>query len=61
VPTLALLTFNKRVEIGQMLFIGCLLGVLAAAARINLPPLVVRHAPAVVRLRSGSSSDWQDL
>jgi hydrogenase/urease accessory protein HupE len=51
---LALLTFNMGVEIGQLVFIGCVLGVLACAARINLPSVVERHALAVVTYAIGS-------
>jgi hydrogenase/urease accessory protein HupE len=41
---LALLSFNVGVEIGQLLFIGAVLGVLACAKRISVPPAVERHA-----------------
>ena len=51
---LALLTFNIGVEIGQLVFIGCVLGVLACATRITLPLAVERHALAVVTYAIGS-------
>jgi hydrogenase/urease accessory protein HupE len=41
---LALFTFNIGVELGQLAFIGVVLGVLGIAKRITLPPLIVRHA-----------------
>ena len=51
---LALLTFNMGVEIGQLIFIGCVLGVLACVTRISLPSVVERHALAVVTYAIGS-------
>jgi hydrogenase/urease accessory protein HupE len=51
---LALLTFNIGVEIGQLVFIACVLGVLACAKRFALPSMVERHALAVVTYAIGS-------
>ena len=42
---LALFAFNVGVEVGQLIFIGAVLGVLACARRIDFPPIVERHAP----------------
>jgi len=50
----ALLTFNIGVEIGQLMFIGCVLGILASAKRINLPSVIERHALAAVTYGIGS-------
>jgi hydrogenase/urease accessory protein HupE len=41
---LALLSFNIGVEIGQLIFIGCVLVVLAVAKRIDFPLAIERHA-----------------
>jgi hypothetical protein len=41
---LALLAFNAGVEIGQLMFIAGVLGVLALARRVPLPRPVVQHA-----------------
>ena len=41
---LALFSFNVGVEIGQLLFIGAVLSVLACARRFHFPLLVERHA-----------------
>jgi hydrogenase/urease accessory protein HupE len=51
---LALLTFNIGVEIGQLIFIGCVLGVLACVRRINLPSVIERHALAAMSYAIGS-------
>jgi hydrogenase/urease accessory protein HupE len=40
---LALLAFNIGVEIGQLIFIGFVLAVLACVKRINLPPALERY------------------
>jgi hydrogenase/urease accessory protein HupE len=50
---LALLSFNAGVEIGQLIFIGVVLGVWACLKRINLPPLVARHAVVAVTYTIG--------
>jgi hydrogenase/urease accessory protein HupE len=41
---LALFSFNVGVEVGQLMFIGVVLAVLAAAKRIHLPAAIARHA-----------------
>ena len=51
---LALLSFNVGVEIGQLIFIGCVLGVLALVKRIKLPSVIERHASAVATYAIGS-------
>jgi hydrogenase/urease accessory protein HupE len=51
---LALLTFNIGVEIGQLIFIGLVLGVMALASRVNLPPALERHALPVATYAIGS-------
>jgi hydrogenase/urease accessory protein HupE len=51
---LALFSFNIGVEIGQLLFVGVVLGALACARRINLPPVFERYAPAAAIYAIGS-------
>jgi hydrogenase/urease accessory protein HupE len=51
---LALFTFNIGVEIGQLIFIGFVLGVLACARRIDLPPALERHALRTATYAIGS-------
>jgi hypothetical protein len=41
---LALFSFNIGVEVGQLMFVGAVLGVLALARRLDLPQPVQRHA-----------------
>jgi hydrogenase/urease accessory protein HupE len=56
---LALLTFNIGVEIGQLIFIALVLGVLACARRINLSPVLERHAlPAATYVIGGVAAFW---
>jgi hydrogenase/urease accessory protein HupE len=51
---LALLTFNIGVEIGQLMFIAAVLGALACARRMKLPPAVERHALPVATYAIGT-------
>jgi hydrogenase/urease accessory protein HupE len=51
---LALFTFNVGVEIGQLIFIGCVLGVLAGIKRVQLPPMLARYAPSAATYAIGS-------
>ena len=51
---LALLSFNVGVEIGQLIFIGCVLCVLALARRIKLPSVIESHALTAVTFAIGS-------
>jgi hydrogenase/urease accessory protein HupE len=51
---LALLSFNVGVEIGQLIFIGCVLCVLALARRIKLPSVIEAHALTAVTFAIGS-------
>jgi hydrogenase/urease accessory protein HupE len=53
---LALLTFNIGVEIGQLIFICGVLGVLACLKRISFPPLIERHAVVAVTYAIGSAA-----
>jgi hydrogenase/urease accessory protein HupE len=53
---LALLTFNIGVEIGQLIFIGGVLGALACLKLISLPPLIERHAVVAVTYAIGSAA-----
>jgi hydrogenase/urease accessory protein HupE len=56
---LALLSFNVGVEIGQLIFIGCVVGVLACARRIKFPPAVERRAlPAASYAIGGVAAFW---
>jgi hypothetical protein len=41
---LALFSFNVGVEVGQLIFIGTVLSVLACVRRLGLPQAVQRHA-----------------
>jgi hydrogenase/urease accessory protein HupE len=41
---LALFSFNVGVEVGQLIFIGAVLAVPAAAKRIDFPPTIEQHA-----------------
>lgn len=60
---LALFSFNVGVEVGQLIFTGAVLAVLAAARRIDFPPqsnaMRCRQRPMRSERwrRSGSSSD----
>jgi hydrogenase/urease accessory protein HupE len=51
---LALFTFNVGVEVGQLIFIGLVLGALACAKRIDLPLALERHALPVAAYAIGS-------
>jgi hydrogenase/urease accessory protein HupE len=51
---LALFSFNVGVEIGQLMFIGVMLAVLACARRISVPPLIARGALPVAAYAIGS-------
>ncbi|WP_213288798.1 HupE/UreJ family protein [Bradyrhizobium sp. sGM-13] len=51
---LALFTFNIGVEIGQLIFVGVVLGALACAKRINPPPMFERYASAAAIYAIGS-------
>ena len=56
---LALFTFNVGVELGQLAFIGVVLGALALVKRISLPTLVVRRAlPAAAYGIGAISAFW---
>jgi hypothetical protein len=56
---LALFTFNVGVEIGQLAFIGAVLGTFALARRVALPPIVVRHAvPAATYAIGALAAFW---
>jgi len=56
---LALFTFNIGVELGQLAFIGVVLGVLGIAKRIALPTIVVRHAlPAATYAIGSLATFW---
>src|SRR5262249_1544337 len=41
---LALFSFNVGVEVGQLIFIGAVLSVLAGGRRIEFPPKIEQHA-----------------
>jgi hydrogenase/urease accessory protein HupE len=41
---LALLTFNVGIEVGQLIFIALILGLIAATRQFKLAPIVERHA-----------------
>jgi hydrogenase/urease accessory protein HupE len=51
---LALFSFNVGVEVGQLIFIGAVLAVLALAKRIHFAPAVERHAPAATAYAIGT-------
>jgi hydrogenase/urease accessory protein HupE len=53
---LALFSFNVGVEIGQLMFIGAVLGVLACARHINVPERITRAALPVTTYAIGSVS-----
>ena len=53
---LALLSFNGGVEIGQLLFIGAVLGLLACIRHVRIPPLAKRHAPVAVAYLIGTTA-----
>jgi hydrogenase/urease accessory protein HupE len=56
---LALFTFNIGVEVGQLIFIGLVLGALACAKRINLPPAFERQAlPAATYAIGSVAAFW---
>ena len=56
---LALFTFNIGVELGQLAFIGVVLGALGIAKRIALPSIVVRHAlPAATYAIGALATFW---
>jgi hydrogenase/urease accessory protein HupE len=56
---LALFSFNVGVEIGQLIFIGGVLGVLACARRIRLPLALARGAlPAATYAIGGVAAFW---
>jgi hydrogenase/urease accessory protein HupE len=51
---LALFSFNVGVEVGQLIFIGTVLGLLAGAKRIDFPPVIERHALSVATYAIGT-------
>ena len=51
---LALFSFNIGVEIGQLMFIGVVLGILACAKRISMPAMITRGALPVASYAIGS-------
>jgi len=51
---LALFTFNIGVEIGQLIFIGCVLSALACARYFDVPTMVKRYALPVTTYAIGS-------
>jgi hydrogenase/urease accessory protein HupE len=53
---LALFSFNVGVEIGQLMFIGVVLGALACLRRINIPERIARGASPVATYAIGSSA-----
>jgi hydrogenase/urease accessory protein HupE len=56
---LALFTFNIGVEFGQLIFIGCVLGALACARRVNLPSNVEhRGLSAATYAIGGVAAFW---
>jgi hydrogenase/urease accessory protein HupE len=56
---LALFTFNIGVELGQLAFIGVVLGALNIAKRIALPSIVVKHAlPAATYAIGALATFW---
>jgi hydrogenase/urease accessory protein HupE len=50
---LALFCFNAGVEIGQLIFVGAVLGVLVCARRVDFPPAVERYAPSIATYAIG--------
>ena len=56
---LALFSFNVGVEIGQLIFIGAVLGVLAYARRIGIPAMITRGAlPVASYAIGGVAAFW---
>jgi hydrogenase/urease accessory protein HupE len=53
---LALFSFNVGVEIGQPIFIGAVLGLMACIRRIRIPALVERHAPLAATYAIGTTA-----
>jgi hydrogenase/urease accessory protein HupE len=53
---LALFAFNAGVELGQLLFIGVVLGLLALARRLQLPRPLSRHALPVASYAIGTAA-----
>ena len=53
---LALFSFNVGVEIGQLMFIGVVLGALAGLKRIDMPEPIVRSALPVATYAIGSTA-----
>ena len=51
---LALLCFNVGVEIGQLVFVAAVLGVLACLKRIDFPLVVERHALSIATYGIGT-------
>ena len=51
---LALFAFNVGVEIGQLIFVAAVLGVLACVKRIDFPPVVERHALSIATYGIGT-------
>ncbi len=51
---LALFSFNVGVEVGQLIFIGTVLGLLACAKRIDFPPIIEHHALSVATYAIGT-------
>jgi len=51
---LALFSFNVGVEIGQLIFIGAVLTVLAAAKRVHFPAAIERRAPLAAAYAIGT-------
>ena len=51
---LALLSFNAGVEIGQLIFIGVVIGALAGLKRIDIPEPIARGALPVATYAIGS-------
>ena len=53
---LALFSFNVGVEIGQLIFIGAVLSVIAGIRRIRIPALAERHAPLAAAYAIGTTA-----
>jgi hydrogenase/urease accessory protein HupE len=53
---LALLFFNVGVEIGQLIFIGAVIGLIALARQVRYPPWLGRHAFATATYAIGAMS-----
>jgi hypothetical protein len=54
----ALLLFNLGVEIGQLLFVLALLGILVVVNRLRSQPFSASHASSVVTLLGGVATYW---